>query len=100
MIEIKSGSVVGTGAAINVELGFIPDHVRVVNVTDGDRIDEWFYGMTDGTAVTITTAVATTASNGISGYVGDSTHSKGFTIGSGVSESAKTLFYIASRGAY
>jgi hypothetical protein len=33
-----SGETVGNGAAINVELGWIPDRVEVVNVTDGDKI--------------------------------------------------------------
>jgi hypothetical protein len=38
------GALLGTGAAINVELGFIPDHVKIVNLTDGDLITEWFRG--------------------------------------------------------
>jgi len=28
----------GTGAAVNVELGWVPDFVEVINVTDGDKI--------------------------------------------------------------
>jgi hypothetical protein len=36
--------VVGNGAAINVELGWIPDHVRVVNLTDADKDTEAFLG--------------------------------------------------------
>lgn len=31
---------VGTGAAQNVEIGFVPDWVRVINVTDGDALYE------------------------------------------------------------
>ena len=38
---IRTGFVLGTGAAINVELGFIPDYVRVANVTDGDKENIW-----------------------------------------------------------
>jgi len=36
MESFKSGEVVGNGAAINVELGWIPDRVEVYNATDGD----------------------------------------------------------------
>ena len=32
--------VVGTGAAVNVALGFIPDWVRIANITDDDIIHE------------------------------------------------------------
>lgn len=34
----NSGEVVGNGAAINVELGYIPDLVIITNATDGDKI--------------------------------------------------------------
>lgn len=33
---------IGTGAAQNVEVGFVPDWVRVFNVTDGDALYEGF----------------------------------------------------------
>lgn len=35
---IRSGYIHGTGAAINVELGFIPQFVMITNVTDGDSV--------------------------------------------------------------
>lgn len=38
----KVGYSLGTGAAINVELGWIPDYVRIINLTDGDKITEGF----------------------------------------------------------
>jgi hypothetical protein len=38
--QVKSGFVNGTASAVNVELGWIPDHVRVVNLTDGNKINE------------------------------------------------------------
>lgn len=98
MNSIKTGTVTGTGAAINVELGFVPDYVKVVNITDGDQIDEWFRGMTDGTSIQTNTAVAARSSNGISEYAGTlADKKKGFTIGSGISESAKVLRWIAMR---
>jgi hypothetical protein len=95
--EFKSGTVVGTGAAINVGLGWTPEYVKVVNVTDADQIDEWHVSMADGTAIQTNTAVATRATNGISKYAGDAANPKGFTIGSGISEAAKTLFWFAQR---
>lgn len=38
MRQFASGEEVGNGAAINVELGWIPDCVIVTNVTDSDKI--------------------------------------------------------------
>ena len=38
--QIIDGYVYGTGAAINVELGFYPDRVTVTNLTDGDLITD------------------------------------------------------------
>lgn len=38
----KSGEEVGNGAAINVELGWIPDRVEVYNATDGDKVTVCF----------------------------------------------------------
>lgn len=38
MQQVISGFLHGTGAAINVELGFIPDFVTLINITDGTKI--------------------------------------------------------------
>lgn len=35
---VKSGEEVGSGSAINVEIGWIPDFVQIYNATDGDII--------------------------------------------------------------
>lgn len=40
----------GTAAAIEIECGFKPRYVRVVNQTSGD-MEEWFEGMTDAHAI-------------------------------------------------
>lgn len=42
MESFKSGFAVGNGAAINVELGWIPDRVEVYNATDGDLLTVGF----------------------------------------------------------
>jgi hypothetical protein len=39
---IKSGITVGNGAALNIELGWIPDRVELYNCTDGDIITTAF----------------------------------------------------------
>jgi len=36
--------VFGTGSALNIPIGFIPDYARVVNIDDKDRIDEYYRG--------------------------------------------------------
>jgi hypothetical protein len=37
-MTIETGLIHGTGAAINVSLGYIPNAVQIVNLTDGDSI--------------------------------------------------------------
>lgn len=96
--KVKVGTVEGTGSAINIQLGWIPDYVKVINTEDRDVVHEWFNGMTDGHAIKTTTAVASLTSNGISAYQGvRGSAAKGFTIGTDVSEADKTLHYIAIR---
>ena len=38
--QVATGFIRGTGAAVNVELGWVPNWVRVINLTDGDKIHE------------------------------------------------------------
>lgn len=95
----KIGLVTGTGANLNVSLGFVPDVVLLYNVTDGNVMAVWFEGMTEGTSVRDSggTLASATAPNGIASYLGTSTQPRGFTIGSGLSLSGKTLAYFAAR---
>lgn len=176
MKQFISGETVGNGAAINVELGWIPDRVEVVNATDGDKITIGFpnrmvipftsggtteiaagdeiTGATSGATATIKTVLlysgtwaggdaagffiierqfltgtfqsenvdvgsdsnlATVTANvthsvdidtevasatgnaALTGYVGDDSNAKGFTIGSTVAEEAKLLRWTAWR---
>ena len=89
--QTKAGSYTGTGAAQTITLGFEPKAVIVMNTTDGDAVTLHFDGMTDATAITITTAAAAVASGGIT------LTSRGFTVGTdaSVSESAKVFAYLA-----
>tara|TARA_Y100000310_G_scaffold335304_1_gene416957 strand:+ start:2648 stop:3274 length:627 start_codon:yes stop_codon:yes gene_type:complete len=58
-MPVRSGFIHGTGTAINVELGWIPDYVRTVNLTDGDIIYEnWLGKVIAFTSGGLATAVA------------------------------------------
>jgi len=53
MESFKSGYLVGNGAAINVQIGWIPDRVEVYNHTDGNKIttaflDTWLVPFSGG----------------------------------------------------
>lgn len=39
-----TGVVVGTGSAIDIELGWVPDRVEIYNATDGDKVHVAFPG--------------------------------------------------------
>lgn len=112
MNEMKVGTVEGTGSAINVSLGWVPDYVKVFNYDDaGSKAPtmEWWNGMTDGHGLkglgvaddgaTGDTSQAKVTSNGISEYAGDSDNAPGFTIGADgdVNVSGETLYYVAVR---
>lgn len=99
MNSVKVGTFVGTGAAINLPIGWTPDSVEVFNITDGDETWQWIQGMTAGHAMY--EAAAGTKSritaNGISPYAGSSSAAPGFTVGSALSENGKTFGYRALR---
>lgn len=97
--HVATGTVEGTGAAINVELGFTPVYVKVVNWDDPTSM-EWWTGMGAAAGAKTTDAVAFTkaTSNGISAYAGvQATTGKGFTIGADTDLNVEdeTLFWIA-----
>ena len=98
-MEIATGTYEGTGAAINIQLGWTPDYLRVLNTEDGDAGWTWFSGMDDGTAVAEGAALAPLATNGVTPYAGDrdTAQSEGFTVGTSMSESGKTFRYVAMR---
>lgn len=76
--KFKSGAFTGTGAAMNIECGFVPKYVKVVNMNDAGALDppmlEWIDGMADGTGLKLvgtTVAFSQLATLGISKYLGD-----------------------------
>lgn len=92
----KVGTYTGNGSAVNISVGFIPDYVRIVNIT-APAVDEWFSGMTAGTSVTTTgTAAVRAAPNGITAFAGSAAVAgQGFTVGAGLSTNASVYRYVA-----
>lgn len=41
----RAGFIHGTGADLNISIGWIPDYVKIVNLTDGDKVYENFLGL-------------------------------------------------------
>jgi len=99
--ELTGGTYEGTGAAINISLGWIPDYVMVWNAEDGDAKWEWFNGLGAGDALATanhdTAQQSLITSNGIDTYAGSSSAAPGFTIGTALSESGKTFRWKAER---
>jgi len=114
--NIFVGSVEGTGAAINVETGFKPRYVKVLNIDDAGSLNptiEWFEGMTaayglknlrqavdEGGTATYSVVNEIITSLGISQYAGAAgSNSEGFTIGADtdLNVSGETIVYIALR---
>lgn len=109
MAKFKHGTYTGTGAAINVSLGWQPDYLKVYNFTDGDKIFEYTSDMTDGyvweytkiadNGSTGSNSFTLTTSNGVTPYAGSTTSGseagEGFTVGTAMSESAKVFHYVA-----
>lgn len=99
--QFRTGTQDGTGAAINISLGWLPDHVVVQNIEAADfaRL-EWYTGMTAAHAIkTVTSTKSAITSLGISTYAGSATAEKGFTIGADtdVNVSGEALTWIAYR---
>lgn len=112
MQEVITGSVAGTGAAINISIGFQPSYVKVFNPNDAGTLYptmEWINGMGAGkgfktlkiadNATTGNLSSTFVSTNGITAYAGASSAAQGFTIGADadINVSAETVFWIAAR---
>lgn len=97
--NIAVGTVEGTGAAINVSVGFTPAHVMILN-EDGLARLEWHTTMTDGHGIKTVTAgtISKITSLGITPYAGTTALSEGFTIGADtdINVDGETLHYFAT----
>lgn len=96
--NIKTGTVTGTGAALNVSLGFAPDYVKVFNDTAGDSI-EWMSNMSAGHGFKRVAAGTGTkiTTGGVSLFTGSATQQAGFTVGTdAVNTNGVVLRYVAT----
>ncbi len=86
-MKMASGTFKGTGAALVIACGFLPDYVKVVNISGEDiEVLEWNRGCLDGPS-TIAGGVLRVAAQGTNdarqnAAVGISLHEGGETIGS------------------
>ena len=91
----------GTGASIDIELGWVPDHVIVQNIEAADIGKlEWFKGMTAGHAIKrVTSTSSAITSLGITQLSSPSSGAKGFRIGADtdVNVSGEALTWLAWR---
>jgi len=111
MNDFAVGSVAGTGAAINVSVGFQPRYIRVVNTAKnvvveyidgigaGKGIKDQDQAVAEGGSASYTVGPQFISSNGITKYAGSSSAPEGFTIGADtdLNVSGDTLYYVAHR---
>lgn len=90
------GTYTGTGLALVLNLGFVPAHIRVINLTDGTAGAEWFAAV-PGITVGLGAALSKVSSNGISAFTGTPSAPAGINIGTTLSTTGKVFGYIASR---
>jgi hypothetical protein len=97
--KMKTGTFTGTGAALNVSLGFKPHLIIIQNVTDGTSIETYIDAVTgtDPTGSIDIDAAAgpLTDAGGITPYAGDSANARGFSVDAGNSVSGKVYRYAA-----
>ena len=97
--QVATGTVEGTGSAINISCGFTPAEVRIYNI-DGDAMLFWNDAMPDASGMK-TIAAGTTAhitTLGITAYAGaEASAGAGFTIGADtdVNVNAETICWTA-----
>ena len=112
MRSFASGKVTGTGNAINVVCGFLPDYVKLVNVSDAGNLNpmmEWWKSLGDNSGIKYLTIVDSGTTgyashqfvnvNGISLYMGSDNEGQGFTIGADgdINVNGEDIHWIAMR---
>lgn len=111
--SFATGTVAGTGAAINISCGFTPDYVKVFNPNDAGSLWptlEWTTGMAADSGIKTLKSVDSGATGnassnkittgGISTYAGSTSAAPGFTIGTDadINASGETVTWVAMRG--
>lgn len=101
--SIVSGTVAGTGAALTINCGFVPDCVELINVTSATKEElKWVEGMAAASGLkTINASRSIVTEGGVSvvGGTEGSTVEQGFVIGADadINVAAETIFYRATR---
>lgn len=99
--NFASGTLDGTGAAMNIEIGWQPDRIEVQNIEAADFAKlVWLKGMTAAHAIkTVTSTNSMITSLGVSLYAGSTSAQQGFTIGADtdVNVSGEALTWCAWR---
>jgi hypothetical protein len=93
----KRGKFTGNGAALNISVGFKPDFVLIINVTDGTSVEFFIDDVAGATGSVDIDAAAgpVTDAGGITAFAGDSSNAPGFSVDAGNSVNAKVYRYIA-----
>lgn len=89
--NIATGTFTGAGAAVDVELGFTPRYIELINVTDA-IIQKHIEGMPSGSVLNTTAAGANSIDTGSLLLI----DTNGFTVGAGAAISAKEYVWMAS----
>lgn len=93
--QVVVGSFLGTGTAINVELGFVPNKITLINQTTG-RTATWFSTMAAGSAAVSGAIVGTGLVSAYDGVAAGKGY--GFTLGTdAINGSGNTIAYEATR---
>lgn len=103
MNEVKVGSYTGNGAAQNIELGWVPGFLIVINITDGTSMTFWTPALAAAAGISIVAAAGPVldATNQITAYNGVAgSNAPGFTVGTDLSVNAKVYNFVAFRAAH
>lgn len=96
--KIKVGTYTGTGASLNISIGFIPSAVIIMNVTDGTPVVMWTENFADAASLDIAAAAASNAAGSVAPFAGTAgALASGFSTGADNSVSEKVYSYIAMR---
>ena len=103
--KIRTGNYVGTGASLDIEVGFIPEAIILVNQTSGALAAIWFDGMPAGTSIDVahvgtTSTIATNAAGSTTRYGGNiALKGHGFMTGADNSVNNARYYWLALAGA-
>lgn len=99
MSQMNTGTVTGTGAALPVQVGFVPDALFIINMTTAGLV-VWHKNMTADYSLTIKAAAVATSSQGITVLDGDEISGvvyNGFKMGTDCNAASDDILWFAFR---